>query len=125
MVHIFPYWDFSEGQLIDVRVCSNAPKIELFFNGVSQGTFLIDHVRGQKLVGDWQIPYAPGELRAVAYDENDKPIATDVQRSFGDAASIRLEPDKTTIAADGMASATAPLPSSWIVIRLMAFRWMI
>ncbi|GFN30763.1 glycoside hydrolase family 2 TIM barrel-domain containing protein [Paenibacillus xylaniclasticus] len=101
MVHIFPYWDFSEGQLIDVRVCSNAPKIELFFNGQSQGTFLIDHVRGQKLVGEWQIPYSPGELRAVAYDENDVVIATDVQRSFGDATSIRLVPDKQTITADG------------------------
>jgi len=101
MVHIFPYWDFSEGQLIDVRVCSNAPKIELFFNNESQGSFTIDHVRGRKLVGEWQIPYAPGELRAVAYDENDRPIATDVQRSFGDAAAIRLVPDKTTIAADG------------------------
>ena len=31
MVHVLPYWDFSIGQLIDVRVCSNAPLIELCF----------------------------------------------------------------------------------------------
>ncbi|NIK67824.1 glycoside hydrolase family 2 TIM barrel-domain containing protein [Paenibacillus sp. BK720] len=101
MVHIFPYWDFSEGQLIDVRVCSNAPKIELFFNDESMGTCDIDHVHGQQLLGEWRIPYAKGLLRAVAYDEAGQPIATDIQSSFGDAASVLLIPDKTTMAADG------------------------
>ncbi|GLX71534.1 glycoside hydrolase family 2 TIM barrel-domain containing protein [Paenibacillus glycanilyticus] len=101
MVHIFPYWDFSEGQLIDVRVCSNAPKIELFFNEVSLGTYEIDHKNGQQLLGEWQIPYAKGVLRAVAYDEFGNRIATDIQSSFGDAASIRLTPDRITMAADG------------------------
>ncbi|CAM3764628.1 glycoside hydrolase family 2 TIM barrel-domain containing protein [Cohnella lubricantis] len=101
MVHLFPYWDFSEGQLIDVRVCSNAPVVELFMNDVSQGKFHIDHAAGTKLVGDWRIPYAEGILRAVAYDENGAPIATDVKSSFGDAESIVLSSDKRTMAADG------------------------
>ena len=101
MVHIFPYWDFSEGQEIDVRVCSNAPRVELFFNGVSQGTFDIDHRHGTKLVGDWQIPYQNGELLALAYDENGNTVAQDVRRSFGDGARLRLEPDKTALQADG------------------------
>lgn len=69
MVHIFPYWDFSQGQLIDVRVCSNAPRIELFMNEIPQGIVEIDHVHGHKLLGEWQLPYAEGVLRAVAYDE--------------------------------------------------------
>lgn len=68
MIHIFPYWDFSQGQLIDVRVCSNAPRIELFLNEVSQGSVDIDHAHGHKLLGEWQLPYADGVLRAVAYD---------------------------------------------------------
>ncbi|ACT01178.1 glycoside hydrolase family 2 TIM barrel-domain containing protein [Paenibacillus sp. JDR-2] len=101
MVHIFPYWDFSEGQLIDVRVSSNAPKIELFFNDNSLGTYDIDHVHGQKLLGEWQIPYTKGILRAVAYDESGNVIATDIQSSFGDAETVLLTPDKTAIAADG------------------------
>lgn len=101
MVHIFPYWDFSEGQLIDVRVCSNAPKIELFFNDNSLGTYDIDHVRGHKLLGEWQIPYTKGVLRAVAYDESGHAIAADIQSSFGDAETILLTPDKTAMAADG------------------------
>ena len=48
MVHLFPYWDFNEGQLIDVRVCSNAPLVELFMNGRSQGTFEINHAHGSE-----------------------------------------------------------------------------
>ncbi|MDF2942347.1 MAG: glycoside hydrolase [Herbinix sp.] len=101
MVHLFPYWDFNEGQIIDVRICSNAPKVELFFNDSSQGIFEIDHVNGQKLVGDWQLPYRRGELRAVAYDENNKVIAEDIQRSFSDAAQIILNTDKKELKADG------------------------
>lgn len=101
MVHIFPYWDFSEGQLIDVRVCSNAPKIELFFNEQSQGVVHIDHQHGQKLIGDWQLPYTKGVLRAVAYNEHDEVIATDEQSSFGDAAAIVLHTQESKLAADG------------------------
>lgn len=101
MVHIFPYWDFSEGQMIDIRVCSNAPKIELFFNEQSQGVFHIDHAHGQKLVGEWQLPYTEGTLEAVAYDENDQVIATDRQCSFGDATSIIQTPDQMSMQADG------------------------
>lgn len=90
MVHIFPYWDFNEGQLVDVRVCSNAPKIELFLNGRSQGSYEIDHKNGTQLLGHWQIPYVPGELKAIAYDENDRVVASESRRSFGEAARIVL-----------------------------------
>ena len=101
MVRLFPYWDFSEGQLIDVRVTSNAPKVELFFNENSLGTFDIDHAKGEKLLGDWQLTYQKGTLRAVAYDESGKIIAEDVQTSFGDAKAVTLKPNKTEIIANG------------------------
>lgn len=102
MVHILPFWDFNEGQLIDIRVYSNAPKIELFFNDTSLGVFYIDHEKGKQLSGEWQIPYQPGTIKAVAYDENDQVIATDMQSSFDDAANIILKPDKSTLKADGL-----------------------
>ncbi|MCR2802486.1 glycoside hydrolase family 2 TIM barrel-domain containing protein [Paenibacillus soyae] len=101
MVHVFPYWDFNDGQMIDVRVCSNAPKIELLADGVSVGTHIIDHEHGAQLVGWWKLPYASGEIKAIAYDEAGNIIATDVRRSFGDAAAIRLHADKERLAADG------------------------
>ncbi len=101
MVHLFPYWDFNEGQIIDVRICSNAPMVELFYNNTSLGIYKIDHSHGQKLIGDWRLPYRIGELRAVAYDENNHIIAQDVQRSFGNAASIIIKPDKEILKANG------------------------
>ncbi|MGN0553864.1 MAG: glycoside hydrolase family 2 TIM barrel-domain containing protein [Oscillospiraceae bacterium] len=100
-VHIFPYWDFNEGMPIDVRVCSNAPRVELFFNGISMGAFDIDHLHGNKLTADYIIPYEKVELKAVAYDENGNIIAEDIQRSFGDAARLEISADKTEIKADG------------------------
>ncbi len=101
MVHLLPYWDFNPGQLIDVHVYSNAPRVELFFNDVSMGTYDIDHAHGTALNGAWQLPYEEGTLRAVAYDEDGNIIATDEQSSFGDPASIRLEANKRALSADG------------------------
>lgn len=101
MVHIFPYWDFSPGQLIDVRVCSNAERIELFFNDESLGDFIIDHAHGKKLIGEWQIPYSKGTLKALAYDEAGNVIASDVRTSFGDAKTLTISTDKEYLLADG------------------------
>lgn len=101
MVHLFPYWDFNPGQIIDVRVCSNAPKIELQLNGKTIGTYDIDHAHGTQLSGWWKVPYEEGELKAIAYDENGVVIATDVQRSFTDAKKIRLQADREQLQASG------------------------
>ena len=101
MVHIFPYWDFSEDELIDVRVASNAPKVELFLNDRSLGTFDIDHSHGKKLLAHYKVPYEAGCLRAAAYDENGQVIATDSRHSFGDATALVVSPESTTMRADG------------------------
>lgn len=100
-VHIFPYWDFNEGEDIDVRVTSNAPKVALFFNGEEIGVKEIDHLQGKELTLDVIIPYKKGELCAVAYDENGTEIARDCKKSFGDTATLELSPDKTVLKADG------------------------
>ncbi len=100
-VHIFPYWDFTEGMPIDVRVTSNAPRVELYFNGEKIGEKDIDHAHGKELTLDTIIDYTDGELLAIAYDENGNEIARDVQRSFGDAVRLLLTPDKTELKADG------------------------
>jgi len=101
MVHVFPYWDFSLGQTVDVRVCSNAPRVELFVNGASKGSYDIDHENGKQLLGHWRIPYVPGEITAVAYDGNGMEIARDTEHSFGDPARLVLKPERMTMKADG------------------------
>ncbi len=100
-VHIFPYWDFNEGQDIDVRVTSNAPFVKLFFNGKLIGEKAIDHEKGTELTLDTILKYEKGELVAIAFDENGNEIARDTRKSFGDTAEIRLVPDKTELLANG------------------------
>ncbi len=100
MVHLFPYWDFNPGQMIDLRACTNAPEVELFVNGVSQGRRTIDHVRGLKLIADWQVPYEPGNITAVAYDINGREVARDSHVSFGDSKRILLSADRQELKAD-------------------------
>ncbi len=46
------------------------------------------------------VPYQPGTLRVVAY-KNGKKWATDVMKTAGEPARLKLEPDRSTIRADG------------------------
>lgn len=101
MVHIFPYWDYNPGQMIDVRVCSNAPQIMLLLNGELIGTHDVDFSSGMQFFAWWKIPYTPGELKAIAYDEAGRIIATDSRKSFKDAKHIRLSADKEKLKANG------------------------
>lgn len=103
MVHIFPYWDFNEGQMIDVRIASNAPLVELFLNGESMGVQSLDITphSGTHVIADYRIAYTKGSLLAIAMDENGNEVARDEKRSFGDSKAITLKPDKREALANG------------------------
>ena len=90
-VHLLPYWDWNEGQLIDVKAYTNAEEVELFCNGQSFGRQKINHKNGAEPFGYWQVEYHKGEIKAVAYDEAGVEIACDVKKSFGDPEKILLE----------------------------------
>ena len=60
MIHIIPcYWDFNEGQIIDVRVVSNLDHVELFLNGKSLGKKELTHRPGSglDLIANYSVPY--------------------------------------------------------------------
>ena len=48
----------------------------------------------------WQVTYAPGSIKAVAY-QGGKQVAVDEVKTAGAPARIRLVPDRRTIQADG------------------------
>ena len=93
-VHILPYWDWNEGQLIDIKAYTNMDSVELFFNGVSQGMQDIDHKNDKEPYGYWQIEYHKGEIKAVVYDADGNAVAEETKRSFGDPTKILLTPEK-------------------------------
>jgi beta-galactosidase len=106
-VHILPHWNWPErvGDTVPVFVYTNGDCGELFVNGTSQGRkcrnpTATSSVERSRLM--WRdVIYAPGELRAVAYREGTV-IGEDTVRTAGAPRAIRLTPDRTTIAADGM-----------------------
>ena len=101
MIHILPYWDFNPGQMIDVRVYTNAPKAALFFNDTLIGEKQLAHTQEDNIIADWSLPYKKGVLTAIAYDEVGNEIARDTKHSFGDASSLRLSADRLEVPANG------------------------
>jgi beta-galactosidase len=118
MVHLVPQswnWEGRDGQNIPVMVYSNADEVELFLNGRSLGrkarfsepvelpvgTIISpDHKFISKYRLMWQVPYAPGVLKAVGY-QNGKQITADEVHTAAVPTRIRLVPDRATITADG------------------------
>lgn len=96
MVHILPHWthpDMKRGTLIPIWVYTTGDSAELFFNGKSLGK----KKRGKdwdKMNCEWMVPWAPGELRAVAY-RNGKEIASARQVSSGVPARLDLQAEDT------------------------------
>ena len=92
-VHIFPYWDYNDGQSVDVRLVSNLPVVELFLNGKSLGKQELTHApgSGHHIIADYSVIYEKGELKAIAYDDNGKVIAEDIKRSFGDTKALEVK----------------------------------
>ncbi|HYW47788.1 MAG TPA: beta-galactosidase GalB [Bryobacteraceae bacterium] len=116
MVHVVPAnWNWKAGQTIPVMCYSNADETELFLNGQSLGrkkrfSEPVELPVGQNVSQDrkfttkfrlmWQVPYAPGTLKAVAY-QGGKQVAVDEVRTAGAPARVKLIPDRATITADG------------------------
>lgn len=88
-VHLYPYWDFNEGQIIDVRAASNCDSVMLIVNGSVIGKKDIDHLSGETLVPSWKVPYHKGYIEAIGYDKDGNEIARDRRESFDDAVELR------------------------------------
>lgn len=99
MVHLLPHWTLGgmvkPGAIVPVVAYSNCDEVELFQDGRSLGRQkprpLLDFV--------WDVPYTPGELKAVAYRAG-KVVAEDVVRTAGAPAQLKLTPDHPTLKPD-------------------------
>ena len=101
MIHIFPYWDFNQGQIIDVRVCTNAPYMKLFLDKKLIGEAHINHMKDKDIIKTWKIPFTKGELKAEAFDELGNIVASHVRKSFGDPVTLKVKPNKDALLANG------------------------
>jgi beta-galactosidase len=97
VLHLFPHWNWSEGDTIDVWAYTNYEKVELFLNGRPLGA---KQKSGDALHLAWRVPYAPGALKAVATTSGKKPMVEEI-KTAGKPARILLEADRRQIHADG------------------------
>jgi beta-galactosidase len=97
VLHIFPHWNWTTGQGINVWAYGNCQAVELFVNGVSLGRQALN-VQGH---AEWDnVAYAAGTLQAIGY-KNGTAVLTNTITTTGPAAQIALLPDRSTILADG------------------------
>jgi beta-galactosidase len=90
-------WTGQEGKPLQVSVFSRGDEVRLELNGKVVGEKPVSVET--KLIARFDVPYAPGELRAVALKEGQEIGSTSLKTS-GAAKSLRLTADRTVIRAD-------------------------
>lgn len=98
MLHLFPHWNWQgkEGDCIPVWCYTNCERVTLYLNGKSLGEKMVDE--SDFLHVAWQVAYEPGELKAVAKN-NDQVV---LEKSICTARAgkrIVLEADRNAIQA--------------------------
>jgi beta-galactosidase len=76
---------------------TNAESVALFLNGESLG----QKERLPFNYVEWEVPYQPGRLEAVAY-RGENEIARAVVETAGKPVALRLEPDRDSLQGDGL-----------------------
>lgn len=105
VLHIFPHWNWEgyEGQRVPVHVYTNYPRVELFINGVSQGSRCLDptdELKRFRMMWEDTV-YQPGEVLAVAYDKDGNEAMRTCVKTAGAPYTVTLEADRHTVACDG------------------------
>ena len=97
-------WPDAEGRTMTVRVFSNCEEVELLLNGKSVGRNSV----GEDRIVSFEVPYAPGTLRAVGLKQS-QPAASVQLVTAGAAASLKIELDREKLPANGRSVAHATI----------------
>lgn len=91
-------WPGHEGKAIDIEIVSTYPEVALYQDGKLVGKKTTD--RKHSFMAVFTVNYKPGELNAVAFDENGNKKYEEKLITAGKPYAIRLTADKTKIAAN-------------------------
>ncbi|MBQ3608237.1 MAG: DUF4982 domain-containing protein [Bacteroidales bacterium] len=90
VLHLFPHWNWEEGQEVDMWCYyNNADEVELFVNGQSQG---VRSKTDDVLHASWRVVYRPGAVEVVAR-KNGREVGRRKIRTAGEPAKIVLKAD--------------------------------
>jgi beta-galactosidase len=93
-------WTGSEGKPLAVRLYSSGDRVDLLLNGKQVGTKTL--AASDKKRAEFQIPYAPGKLEAVAY-RSGKIIGRKTLETVAAPAKLRVTPERTKASRDRQA----------------------
>jgi beta-galactosidase len=97
VLHLFPHWNWKEGEEVDVIAYTSCDSVELFQDGVSMGwrtnSDTVLHL-------SWRLTFAPGELKAVGVLPSGEQLEASV-RTAGAPATLEVIADRSVITADG------------------------
>lgn len=97
VLHLFPHWNWNDGQTVDVWVYSNFEEIELYVNGTSQG---IQSKGKDDLHLSWPVKFQSGNIKAIGRNSDGTTMEA-IRETAGKAFRIILEADRSAIHADG------------------------
>ncbi len=89
-------WKGYEGKPLNVRVYSSGDQVKLLLNGKEIGSKAVPE--SAKLIAQFDVPYAAGELRAIAF-KNGQQIGSLAFKTVASPARLRLKADRQTIPA--------------------------
>lgn len=98
VLHLFPHWNWTPGQDIDMwAYYNNADEVELFVNGESQGV----RTKGKDdFHVVWRVKYEPGVVKVVSRKDGKTVLEKEIHTA-GEPAQIRLTADRNEIKSDG------------------------
>ena len=97
VLNVIPHWNWEGQEGVEKRIWadSNCQEVELIVNSQSLGKKKIEPNSRAK----WKAEYQPGYIEVKGYNDG-KLVATKRVETTGQAKSIRLKPDRSTINAD-------------------------
>lgn len=116
-LHVLPHWTWPgrEGENTPVFVYTSYPEAELFVNGKSYGKQRKLDAKAALSLKEkdalwlqrryrlmWMdVPYEPGELKVVAYDNDGRPAEEKIVRTAGKPHHLEVVADRMQLTADG------------------------
>jgi beta-galactosidase len=97
VLHVFPHWNWNEGQTVDIWAYSNAEEVELFLNDKSLG---VKKKQGDDLHLMWKVPFTPGTLKAISRTGGKEILVQEIKTAAAPAKLV-VTADRSTISADG------------------------
>jgi beta-galactosidase len=98
VLHVFPHWNWKNGQVIDVwAYYNNADEVELFLNDRSIG---VRKKENGNLHVMWRTIFEPGKITAVSR-KNGKIVLTREIKTAGEPFKVSLSADRKSMHKDG------------------------